>query len=312
MNGLELSREFYNQYGKPMLEKEFADKLGEIAVGLAGEGSECLGYDDELSRDHDFEAGFCLWITKEAEKEYGFKLERAYAKLPKEFMGVKRQTVSPAGGNRRGVIVIDDFYTKLLGAPNAPDSIKRWLYTPASSLRAAISGEVYRDDLGKFSAVREELKKGYPEDIRRKKISAHAAVMAQSGTYNYERLIKRGETGAASLALFEFVKHTVSVIYLLNNVYEPFYKWAYRGMRDLPILSDLEFALTGLTELGNSRKEAMEKREIIQDIATMITDEFKAQKITTATCNNLDTHAFSIADTIENSELRNMNIFDGV
>ena len=94
-------------------------------------------------------------------------------------------------------------------------------------------------------------------------------------------------------------------------MYEPFYKWAYRGMRDLPILSDLEFALTGLTELGNSIKESKQKREIIQDIATMLTDEFKVQKITTATCNNLDTHAFSILDTIENPELRNMNIFEG-
>ena len=72
MNGLELSRKFYLQYGKPMLEREFADHLGEIAVGIAGEGSECLGYDDDLSRDHDFEAGFCMWITKEAEREYGF------------------------------------------------------------------------------------------------------------------------------------------------------------------------------------------------------------------------------------------------
>ena len=312
MNGLELSRKFYLEYGKPMLEKDFADKIGEIAVGVAGEGSECLGYDDELSRDHDFDAGFCMWITKDAEREYGFRLERAYAKLPKEFSGVKRPMVSPAGGNRRGVIVIDDFYTRLLGANSAPDTVKRWLYTPSASLRAAVSGEVYRDDLGKFSEIRNILKKGYPEDIRRKKISAHAAIMAQSGTYNYERLIKRGETGAAGLALFEFVKNAVSVVYLLNNVYEPFYKWAYRGMRDLEILSDLEFALTGLTELGNSRKEAMEKREIIQDIANIVTDEFKAQKITTATCNNLDTHAFSILDTIEDPELRNMNVFEGV
>lgn len=311
MNGLELSKEFYFKFGKPMLESEFRDKLPEIAVGVAGEGSECLGYDDELSRDHDYEAGFCLWITKDAEREYGFKLERAYAKLPKEFMGIKRPTVSPAGGNRRGVIVIDDFYTRLLGANSVPDTIERWLYTPSSSLRAAVSGEVYRDDLGEFSKIRDILKKGYPEDIRRKKISAHAATMAQAGTYNYERMIKRGETGAASLALFEFVKHAVSTIYLLNNVYEPFYKWAYRGMRDLPILSDLEFALTGLTELGNSIKESKQKREIIQDIATMLTDEFKVQKITTATCNNLDTHAFSILDTIENPELRNMNIFEG-
>lgn len=312
MNGLELARAFYFEYGKKMLETEFPDKVGEIAVGLAGEGSECLGYDDELSRDHDFDAGFCLWITPQAAKEYGFKLERAYAKLPKEFMGVKRQTVAPAGGNRRGVIVINDFYTKLLGDNSAPDTIHRWLYTPPASLRAAISGEVFRDDLGKFSEIRNILKKGYPEDIRLKKIAAHAAIMSQAGCYNYERLIKREETGAAGLAVFEFVRHAVSVVYLLNNVFEPFYKWVYRGMRDLPLLSELEFAFTGLTELGNSLKESREKREIIQDIATMITDEFKAQKITDATCNNLDTHAFSITDKIKNPELRNMNIFEGV
>ena len=57
---------------------------------------------------------------------------------------------------------------------------------------------------------------------------------------------------------------------------------------------------------------SLEKREIIQDIATIITDEFKAQKITTATCNNLDTHAFAILDTIEDVELRNMNVFEGI
>lgn len=312
MNGLELSREFYEQFGKKMLEEQFPDKLHEIAVGLCGEGSECLGYDDEISRDHDFDAGFCLWITKEAEREYGFKLERAYAKLPKEFMGVKRPTLSPAGGNRHGVIVIDDFYTKLLGENSAPDSVKRWLYTPSSSLRAAVSGEVFRDDLGKFSEIRNILKKGYPEDIRRKKIAAHAALCHQAGVYNYERLVKRGETGAAQLAVFEFVKHAISIIYLLNNEYEPFYKWVYRGMRDLKVLSDLEFALIGLTELGNSKTQAAEKQEIILDIATMLTDEFKAQKITTATCNNLDTHAFSITDTIENAELRNLHIMDGI
>lgn len=312
MNGLELAKAFYEQYGKPMLAENFPDKLNEIAVGLCGEGSECLGYDDEISRDHDFDAGFCLFITPTAEKEYGFKLERAYAKLPKEFMGVTRSLIPPAGATRKGVIVIDDFYTRLIGAASVPDSNKRWLYTPSASLRAAVSGEIFRDDLGVFSAIRNELKKGYPEDIRRKKIAAHSALAHQSGIYNYQRLIKRGETGGAQLAVFEFVKHVISIIYLLNNVYEPFYKWAYRGMRDLKILSELEFTLTGITELGNSENQAKEKTEIIYDVATMLTDEFKNQKITAATCNNLDTHAFSITDTITDAELRNMHVMDGI
>ena len=312
MQGLEIAEKFYNEYGISMLESEFPDKISEIAVGLVGEGSECLGYDDEISKDHDFDPGFCIWISQKDYDEFGFKLERAYAKLPKEYMGLKRNPLSPAGGNRRGVIITDDFYTKLLGAPNAPDSIKRWLFTPSSSLLSASCGKVFKDDKGEFSAVREILKKGYPEDIRLKKIAAHTALMAQAGQYNYQRLVVRGETGAAQLAVFEFVKHCISLVYLLNNRYEPFYKWAYRGMRDLSVLSDLEFSLTGLTELGNSKKQAQEKREIIEDIATMVIEEFKNQGITKATCNNLDTHAFSVTDSIKSAELRNMHVMEGI
>ena len=54
MKGLELCREYFENYGRAMLE-EFPEIKDRIAVGLAGEGSECLGFDDELSRDHDFE-----------------------------------------------------------------------------------------------------------------------------------------------------------------------------------------------------------------------------------------------------------------
>ncbi|MBR5388609.1 MAG: DUF4037 domain-containing protein, partial [Clostridia bacterium] len=227
-------------------------------------------------------------------------------------MGLKRSPLPPSGGNRRGVILIDDFYTRFLGAANAPDSVKRWLYTPSSALLTASCGKVFKDDKGEFSAVREILKKGYPEDIRLKKIAAHTAMMAQSGQYNYQRLIKREESGSAQLAVFEFVRHCISVIYLLNNAYEPFYKWAYRGMRDLKVLGDLELSLIGLTELGNSNGQAMEKCEIIDDIARLVIDEFKAQGITDATCNNLDTHAFSVSDKIKDATLRNMHVMDGI
>ena len=61
MKGLELSRSFYEGAGAPMLQERFPELLGRIAVGLAGEGSECFGFDDELSADHDFEPAFCLW-----------------------------------------------------------------------------------------------------------------------------------------------------------------------------------------------------------------------------------------------------------
>ncbi len=312
MRGLDISGEYYLQYGAPMLRELFADVEDRIAVGLAGEGSECLGFDDELSRDHDFDMGFCLWITEKDAERFGFRLERAYAKLPREFMGLCRGRLSPVGGNRRGVITVEDFYTRFLGAPTAPDSAARWLYTPSYGLAAASNGAVFRDDLGTFSAVRETLLGGYPEDIRRKKLAAHLILMAQSGQYNYSRCLKRNEQGAAQLAVFEFVKHAISAVYLLNNRYEPFYKWAYRGLAALPILGSVGDLLAHLTVTGNTAAEAAEKTAAIEQIAALVIGELKQEGMTNGAGGDLETHAYAVQGSVRDVTLRNMHIMEGV
>ena len=62
MNGLELSRGFFEEYGLPMLKAQFPALMPYLAAGLCGSGSECFGFDDDVSRDHDFEPGFCLFL----------------------------------------------------------------------------------------------------------------------------------------------------------------------------------------------------------------------------------------------------------
>ncbi len=312
MQGLELSKAFYREYGAPMLAAQFGDLVSRIAVGLAGEGSECLGFDDVLSRDHDFDAGFCLWITQADAQDFGFRLERAYAKLPKEFRGVEKGRLSPVGGNRHGVITIEDFYTRFLGTPHAPESAEQWLHLPSAALAAATSGEVFRDDLGLFSKVRDQLLLGYPDDIRKMKLAGHLVLMAQSGQYNYARCVSRGEMGAAQLAVFEFVRHAISVIYLLNNRYEPFYKWAYRGMQQLSVLGHLGEAFRFLTETDNSPDNFATKQAVIEDVAALIIGALKDQGLTRATCGDLEKHAYSVQDSVKDGMLRNRHIMDGV
>lgn len=68
-----------------MISRNFGDFENRIAVGLVGHGSECFGFDDKTSRDHDFETGFCLWLTKDDEEKIGFYLMRAYDKLKEEY-----------------------------------------------------------------------------------------------------------------------------------------------------------------------------------------------------------------------------------
>ena len=109
MNGLELSKLYYQQIGRPMLEEKFAEYLPRLAAGLVGEGSECFGFDDEISRDHDFGPGFCIWLCKEDFDEIGAEMQKAYDSLPKEFMGYSARNTSPRGGGRVGVFEISSF-----------------------------------------------------------------------------------------------------------------------------------------------------------------------------------------------------------
>ncbi len=312
MKGLELAKRYYEEYGRSMIDEQFPEFAARIAVGLVGEGSECLGFDDEISQDHDFEPGFCLFITREDEREFGFKLERAYAKLPKEFMGFTRQPMSPVGGNRHGVLVIEDFYEKHLGTAEVPEDPAWWLCIPSHNLLTVSSGGVWRDDLAIFSAVRENILQGYPQDVLCKKIAAHTLFAAQAGQYNYPRLIRRGELGAAQLALFEFVKHVISLVYLINQKYEPFYKWAYRGMRSLEKLGFLEKWLSDMTQTDNTPANADDKIQKMEEISAFLIAAFREMGITQANCNQLETHAYSVLDSVRDSRLRNMHIMAGI
>ncbi len=312
MKGLELSKKFYLTHGKAAIEKEIPELVPRMAIGLAGEGSECFGFDDGLSTDHDFEPGFCIWLTREDYEKHGFQLARIYEKLPKEFEGFRRLALSPVGGSRHGVMSIDDFLLRFLGSPHLPTSLEQWLNIPHESLAAACNGEIFYDGLGEFSRIRSTLLCGYPSDVKLKKIAAHTIMLLQSGQYNYNRCIKRGENGAAQLGIFEFVRHAISLIYLLNDEYEPFYKWAYRKMRTLKKLNELESSLVSLSELGNSELEAAAKSESIDEICKLFISELKSEGLTDLDGDDLEKHAFSIQSKIKSPVLRNMHIMEGI
>lgn len=313
MNGLELSRSFYDQYGAPMLHEQFPQIEEVVAVGLVGAGSECFGFDDEISRDHDFEPGFCIFLPDEdvIDRRTEFLLERAYAKLPKEFQGIARLKISPVGGNRHGVIRMDDFFLSHIGRKDVFSSDMEWFGISEQYLAEITNGEIFRDDVGLFSSIRKKL--AYlPEDVRLKKLAGNLLLMAQSGQYNYERCLLHRETAAAQLAVNEYVCHTLAVVFLLNKKYLPYYKWQFRAMRSLPVLSALAPVLEELLTTGNDAETAKRKMMLIENIAGEIISQLQQQGLTEAICFDLEKHAYSVNDRIADSDLRNRHILFGI
>lgn len=311
MKGLELSKKYYEEFGKPMIHENFPEYEKIIAIGLVGSGSECYGYDDEFSQDHDFEPGFCLFIPDEIDEKASFNLEKAYNKLPREFRGFKRSTVKPVGGKRNGVFRIKDFYLNKVGSANGELTIEQWLSIPDFSLKEATNGEIFRDDAGEFTAIRNKLI-SVPKDIRFKKLAGNLLIMAQSGQYNYPRILKRGETASAQLSLFEFANSAMKCFFLLNNEFMPYYKWQFKALRELKNGEFFADYLEFLISTDNSPENALIKITIIDSVCNEIITLLKNNNITKATCNDLEKHAYSVNDFIKDGNLRNSNILIGI
>lgn len=333
MTGLELSRRYYEEVGRPMLETKFPDYISRIAVGLVGEGSECLGFDDEYSRDHDFGPGFCLWLTKEDCEAIGAELQKAYEALPGEFLGFPARNESLRGGGRVGVHEISSFYRQFIGNEQPPGSLLRWLCLPEHKLAMAVNGEVFADPLGEFTGIREQLKKYYPEDVRIKKLAARAAVMAQSGQYNYGRCMRRRDSVAAGMALAEFMKAAISMLYLLNKSYMPYYKWQFHGLQKMlqnpgktMVLPEAVELLERLSRLGDQSSAWEEphpagwnpyvntldrKVVLIEKLCGRVIEELRRQGLTEGNEDFLEAHTWKIMSRIKDQELKRCHVMEG-
>ena len=230
-NGAELCKAYYEEYGVPMIAEKFPDYISRIATGHVGEGSDCFGFDDAISKDHDFGPGFSMWVTKKTYNEIGEALQKAYFALPDTFKGYQRVNSSHAM-ERFGVCVIEDFYERVLGG-HLPQKDEDYLLLEDCYLACAVNGEVYRDDEGIFSDIRSKLKAGYPVGPKLLKTAQVTAQFGQNGQYNYERTAKRGEWTAALLSRTDAIKQGMQLAYLLADVYAPHDKWMHRGLKEI-------------------------------------------------------------------------------
>lgn len=296
-----------------MLRERFPELCPFLATGLAGSGSECLGFDDEVSRDHDFEPGFCIFLPGEdvVDRKAAFALERAYAKLPGEFMGVRRAKVSPVGGARHGVMRTADFMMDKTGTPDGNLSALQWLSLPDFALAEAVGGEIFDDRYGEITAIRKRLRRR-PSDIRFKKLAGQLLMMAQSGQYNYNRCLRHGETAAAQLAVTEFVKSTMAAVFLINDEYQPYYKWSFRAMRALPKLSLEAELLEYLLTTDNEEETRGEKYAVIESIAADVAKELHEQGLVGTADPDLEKRAYEVNGRIADPQIRNLHILAGV
>jgi len=313
MKGLELAENYFIRVGAPMIEARFPFLRDRLAAGLVGDGSECFGFDDVFSQDHDWGPGFCLWLTEADDQAHGRALAEAVAALPRTFAGFHGRSESAWGKGRVGVFEIGRFYQRFIGLSRPPATLDEWRRIPEESLAVATNGKVFTDPLGEFTRFRQALLAYYPEDVRLKKIAARCMAMAQSGQYNFMRSARREEAVAAQIAEGRFIEESLSMVFLLNRVYKPFYKWMHRALKDLPILGEtLHHLLRSLvdTREGDLTYSVHERKSGLIEVACQeVIAELRRQGLSRSTSDFMLDHGPEVQSRIKDQDLKKMDVW---
>jgi hypothetical protein len=235
VNGLSISREYFIAHALPSFEASFPEIIPRLAAGLVGNGSECFGFDDMISRDHDWGADFFLWLPedlRDAIPDLAAWKTKLLRNTPPDFP----RTASEYGASIN-IQTVGDFYKSMVGLSDAPQTLGEWINAPEENFAMATNGEVFLDNLGKFTQIRVKLLDYYPEDLRLKRLSYNCMTLAQTGQYNFTRCVLRNDVVAARSALTIFCDAAIAATFLLNRRFRPYYKWRFRAMLDLPILA---------------------------------------------------------------------------
>ena len=300
MKGLDLSEAYYREIGAPMIYDQFPEFVDRIATGLVGPGSECFGFDDMFSRDHDWGPAFCMWLSEKDFEAIGPSLQAAYEKLPQTFRGYPPRVSSPGEEARTGVTRIVSFYRAYTGQDQIPRTNMQWLSIPENALAASTNGRVFHDAADEFSRWRRALQDFYPRDVQLKKIASRCITIGQYGQYNFERCLNRGENLAAHFALTQFCSDAISLIFLLNRRYTPFYKWMHKAVAQLQVLGRETHRIIG--ELVDGQED-QDKSALIEELCALIVQELRRKDLTGSQSTFLLDHALHVHQRIEDPEL---------
>ncbi len=268
MQGLELSRRFYFEAVRPILDRRFPGL--EHAAALIGWGSEVLGFDDETSRDHQWGPRLQLFV-REPESAHAIASSLA-AELPTELAGFStnfgptdtdepgmlKMTAVEAGpvAHRVETPLLRDYLRAYLGVdPLEGFTAADWLATPAQRLLELTAGEVFSDSIGELTRVR-ELLAWYPHDVWLLVMAGHWRRIAQ-----FEHLHGRtglvGDDLGSRLLGAALVRDLMRIGFLQCRRYPPYAKWigVAHARLDLEEQGALRAALTAAD--WRSREEAL-------------------------------------------------------
>lgn len=227
MQGLELSHRFFNEWGLPFLQKRFPELSKRVAAGKIG-GSDCLGADDDISRDHDWGPVFMLWLNTEDFREQGEVVRTTIeAQAPKSFLGYSR----PTNCYTVQVHSLSEYFTRRAGIVVPPASGAHWMPDEAAeeALYEVVHGSIYYDPINMLVApIQAFASFSSDRTFRLRRLEKTCFALWHYGEYNFcDRLSQRNDAVAKHMCLHKFIENVMRQSFYLKGDYCPYWKWMY-------------------------------------------------------------------------------------
>jgi hypothetical protein len=275
IKGLELSRQFYFQAVRPVLEAQFPGLAHSAA--LIGSGSEVLGFDTEMSSDHHWGPRVMIFIEPSADPQLAPAIDRAMGDyLPLSFLGYPTNFTPPdpqdSGvrllqavnqgpvAHRVEVFTIGAFFQDYLGV-NLEDEMSPagWLTLQEQRLLSVTRGAVFHDGLapGGLEAARARLDY-YPTDVwlyllaaQWMKISQEEPIVGRCGSV--------GDEPGSRLVAARLVEALMRLCFLMEKRYAPYSKWFGTAFNHLDCAASFMPLFEGALQAGTwqVRQEAL-------------------------------------------------------
>jgi Domain of unknown function (DUF4037) len=264
-DGIGLARAYYEEVVAPLL-GTLRPGLPHIAARLGG-GSEVLGLDDDMSRDHDWGLHLTLLVEPDAVGDVSLLLDEqlppSYAGFPVRFATTRDTVVR----HRVEVSSIPAFVVSRLGVDaTAGLTPVEWLGLTGQSVLDVTSGAVFADTLGTLTAVRERLA-WYPDDVWRYVLAADWSRLGEEMPL-MSRAGSRGDDLGSAVVAARLVGTAMHLAFMLARRWPPYPKWFGTAFARLPIAGELGAPLAAVLRAATWQR----RQDALAEVLTPLLD----------------------------------------
>jgi len=233
---IDVSRQFFHEILLPILRRDFPIETSRTAFGVFGYGSEVMGLDDDYSSDHHWGVRINAVMPDAMFQERGAAIMHTVVpQMPDSYHGFAVRS-GFSGGTGLSITGLESYLRTTIGIDHAPQSAADWLGAPEEDIIHIINGELWLDEAGHFSHIREVLQGYYPEPVRLRRIAHWCRYFSGMGAYALKRAILRHNEYYATITFSRSVRWAVQLAFMLERQYYPYDKWTLAMFQHLPRL----------------------------------------------------------------------------